>query len=698
MRLILKLTSRYAPGLEHWSNLGAFSSMVALSSGIMLASALPSRLIFQEKLYPVYLSCAIAALACGILFRQKKFKFTAFLFGGGLMYLLQSIACHNEESTLVMLAGSLQRIEGEVISPPAPRADKVAFLLKVRKVVGDRRGILSGKVFDCTGPSTPTCSGLLTLEGRLSTAQHRRNRYGFDEAEFFRAGGIAGKIVVEKIVSEKPPEQLLARIASQFRTWLLGVLKLYHNPDHRALIRASFTGEKAYIAPEINLLFQRSGLYHLLALSGFNAAILLAALYVLLAPFPLNIVAKHIVALMLLWLYNGFVGPIPSLMRAVIMATVVIGALMFQRKNYPLQTFGIAGSIWLLLSPSSLFQPGFQLSYGATFGILTLHALFSKMYRGLSHPVADAALRPLYGSLSVSLAACIATLPILLYHFGTFSLYGLVANIVAIPLMSFSMWAFFCALLFAPFSILLSGAAVAVSGWVMEILLAVAAWADKVPFCMMSGYAPYPELIVAFYLLVIAVVTVERRNVVKVLFWGIPLLMCVIPADYLVRRVTAAPSIIRFATPEGCAISAVRRPCGATRVFCTGKAAAIRRFLGRDVAVWRHHVPGTVISRIVTVEGENLVDSSITGRKRVYHEVGGLSWTDSGSHRPSAYNCMFSRKRMNGWALEVTCAADTMISDHSRQRGYIRNSGSSLTDTVTVPFEAVLRGSGFVVQ
>ncbi|MBN1578925.1 MAG: ComEC/Rec2 family competence protein [Chitinispirillaceae bacterium] len=687
--------SRIFPLLVHWSDLGALGGAAAFAFGICCAAMTPLRpFLLHKQLYPVFLPAAILCIAAGIITGTKNLRFLAFGAAGAMAYLFQMAQCQQVDACILLLPPGSVRMSGVIITPPEPRRDEFAFLFLLNEIDGKRHPHLSGRTYLSTSAELPPASGSLIIDGCIRSGEPRKNRYDFDESAFLAARGIAGRIAVARICTAAPPGTFGGRVAAKFRSWLLIVFKQYKNPDHRALIRASFTGEKAYIAPEIKAMFQRSGLYHLLALSGFHAALLLTAVYCILAAFPVRSGIKHSAALLVLWLYFGFIGPIPSLTRSIIMATAVIVSMMLQKKNYPLQTFGIAGLVWLIVSPASLFGPGFQLSYAATFGILTLHPLMMKRYRGVAHPIADYFLRPLLTSLSVSFAAFGFTLPILLHHFGTVSLYGLFANIAAIPLMSAAMWAFFTALLSAPLVSWVSQAAVTVSGVMIDCLLMIAGFADRIAFSLVSTYAPYSEIIAGFYALLLAAVAIERSMRRMLLAWGIPLLLCALPADYLIRRAVASPSIVRFATGRNAAVTAVRWASGNTWLFCSGKEPAVRASLHRSVAGWIHHTPGTTIDRLlVAAAGKMPTDSSRAGGRRQLGDIDTFKMVNP------VYRCTCSFiPREDRSTLVVTCDRSRLVNGQNGSMVIMHPSDAARQQTLHAPFEAIVRKGRFTIR
>ncbi len=598
--------------LRTWSNFGALTALASFACGICIVHNTPLRsILLQKQLYPFFVPFAIICSISGIIAANKGLRLAFFAAAGALWYFVQAADMEKADLYISESAGRYLKISGNVISQPEPRRKGFAFLLSVKEVDGKRHPYLSGKVFLCSSRLKPNAYGAIELKGIMCSAEMPKNRYEFDERSFFAANGIAGKITVSRICVEKPPATFGGRLAARFRLQLVNVFNRYRNPEHRAVIRASFTGEKAYIDSDVKEAFRRSGLYHLLALSGFHAALLLSAFYFFLTPIPICITLKHIIVLSALWLYLAFVGPIPSLTRAVIMAGIVIVSMMLQRKNYPLQAIGIAGLIWLAFSPLSLFQPGFLLSFGATFGIITINPLIADLFPRIKAPVADFFVRPLFMSLSISISAFLMTMPILLYFFGYVSLYGIIANIAAVPLMSCALWSFFVALIISVSTTWVPAAIIAFSGKMIGLLLAIAKLAEKIPFILIRTYSPPFEIIAAFYCLILAVICIDKQRKGKIVIIGLPVFLCLIPADCLLRRALAVPTIIGFETPTAAAVTAVRWPRGNTWIFCGGKKNEVRNVLRYSVEEWARHVPGTTIERLfISPDNSEVIDSS----------------------------------------------------------------------------------------
>ena len=599
---IVPTFQRYFPGCVHWLNLRAFRGAAVFATGIAVANGcilpVPGA---TEKLYYTALAGAIVAFSVGVLSRKKWLSSLAFLIAGVAVVGFHRVGGEQTAAAIQQLQKKQVHITGDIVTAPAPKRDRFVWLLKLREVNGTSASPLCGKIFSCSSMLLPQATGTLSGTGCIVSPETRKNRYDFDEESFFRANGIAGKITVDQLLAATPSASWYARVAAWFREQVITVLKTYPDPDHRALVRASFLNEKAYLAPEIKTAFRTSGLYHLLALSGLHAGILLAAVYLLLSLVPVAAVVRHLLALGTLWVYYLYIGPVPSLARATVMATVVITTLLLQRKNYPLQSLGLAAIIWLFWSPASLGQAGFQFSFLATFGILTLHPIFVNLVPRHPHPAVDYGIRLLLVPFSVSFSAFCTTLPALLWHFGMVSLYGFVANIVGALLMTGGMWLFFTGLLTATLFPAISRLVIHGSSLFLDALMAVADRSVSLPLSSISLPVPYPEILAVFSLLFIMVVTVAKPARRKLVLWGLPLLCCLVPVDYLVRRASAGVEVVCFDTGTNrTEVTAVRQPNGGTTIFCNGDAAAVNRVVRSSVLPWSRHLPGTTIREIFT--------------------------------------------------------------------------------------------------
>lgn len=177
--------------------------------------------------------------------------------------------------------------------------------------------------------------------------------------------------------------------------------------------------------------FSKSGLVHILAISGSHMAIIFWLILLLLKPiFPANFRNFPIViSLIFIWLFAIFIDFGNSVIRSCIMITAYYFYVLLQRKPDLLHAMAISGLAILIFDTNQLFDVGFQLSFIAVFGIFWLNEPILKYLPKPKNTVQNF----LVNVVSISIAAQLATLPLVIYYFHQYSLISVIANLVVIP-------------------------------------------------------------------------------------------------------------------------------------------------------------------------------------------------------------------------------------------------------------------------
>ncbi len=196
-------------------------------------------------------------------------------------------------------------------------------------------------------------------------------------------------------------------------------------------------GVDSGIPEEVVQAFQDTGTAHVIAISGFNIAII-AGLFALLFTRLLGRVKGAILALVGIVLYTLLVGAGPSVVRAALMGGLGLFAYHIGRRQVGLLTMALVAAVMALANPMVLWSASFQLSFFATLGLVLYAQPLEQGLEGLAArrlpPETAARLsRPVAEYLLFTLAASLATLPIILYHFQRLSLVSLVANPAILP-------------------------------------------------------------------------------------------------------------------------------------------------------------------------------------------------------------------------------------------------------------------------
>lgn len=202
--------------------------------------------------------------------------------------------------------------------------------------------------------------------------------------------------------------------------------------DALSVLSAMTLGDKRLLSHHQRDYYSASGASHLLALSGMHLSVVFVLLQLLLARGRRHGFMQSLV-LIAVWTYVLMVGMPSSVVRSAVMCTVFSLEAMTGRRHMPLNTLGMAAVLLLVCSPQSLFDIGFQLSFMAVLGIFLFNhrvSLLVSSARLLRHRV----FMFFWSLLTVSLSAQLLVFPLVLYYFGRFSCYFLLANLIAIPL------------------------------------------------------------------------------------------------------------------------------------------------------------------------------------------------------------------------------------------------------------------------
>lgn len=197
--------------------------------------------------------------------------------------------------------------------------------------------------------------------------------------------------------------------------------------DAKELLMAVTTGTDGVLSDDVRAGFNRSGLSHLLALSGLHVGII--AMIVSLALWPLYISGRgrlrDVAVIAALWLFVLLTGAAPSVVRATVMVTIYLVGRLMRRRVSPLNSLAAAALIILLFSPGALFTIGFQLSFAAVLAIILFAERlnpFSRRRRVL-HAAAS------YVTVTITAVAGTGLLSAIYFH--SFPLYFLPANCLA---------------------------------------------------------------------------------------------------------------------------------------------------------------------------------------------------------------------------------------------------------------------------
>lgn len=318
--------------------------------------------------------------------------------------------------------------------------------------------------------------------------KHAEARYG-EETEYYRAKGIYLIAYADGELSVTPATTTPIRywprlVAKAVKDSVSGIFPA----DTAGFMSALITGDKSSLSGEVYSAFQRTGVAHVVAVSGLHVSFLAGLLTALLGKRRRLGIA---VTLGILLFFAAVSGSSPSVLRAVYLQSALLLAPLLGRENDKATSLSAILMLLLMWNPHAAASVSLQLSFAAVAGIyLVTGPLYDRMTAKLGEKLAHKALRFPAGSIATSLGALVFTTPLLAYYFGTISLIAPLANLVTLWGVSY---AFMGGLVAAVIGIFLPGVG-GVLAWVVAWFIRYVQWAAltlaRIPFAAVpaNGY------------------------------------------------------------------------------------------------------------------------------------------------------------------------------------------------------------------
>jgi competence protein ComEC len=305
---------------------------------------------------------------------------------------------------------------------------------------------------------------------------------GFDERTWLRRQGIHVVLQVDewhKIGTRGG----LAGAADHLRAWLRRTSTPGLTGERRAVLQGVVLGDDAGLSDGLKQRFRRSGLYHLLAVSGQNVVLLAAGVLGLAWLVGLPRTGAHVAALAAIAAYVAAVGPQPSVIRAAVSGMAVSVAWLTSRERDSWHVLLLAAVILLAWNPYAIFDAGFQLSFAAVVAIFVAVRPALRVLEGYPVP------RRLAAVVTVSAVCSVATAPILWLQFGQVPLLGVVANALVEPIVGLLLGLALTSAVVDPVAPFLAHGLAWVNGWLAVYTASCAGVVAALPFAQASGRA-----------------------------------------------------------------------------------------------------------------------------------------------------------------------------------------------------------------
>jgi competence protein ComEC len=275
----------------------------------------------------------------------------------------------------------------------------------------------------------------LIITAKVERIPANHNPGGFNYQQYSSNKGIYHQSFLQKNNYQFLPTENISWISKtlQFlQDHVTKTFRSYLDEKNVGLAEALMIGYKYDLDRNLLKDYSNTGVVHIIAISGLHLALLYLIIDKLISTFfRKRSPARAILILLTLWIFTLLAGATPSVVRSAVMFSVLVMGELLDRKSSLLNNLSASAFLLLCYDPYWLWDLGFQLSFTAVLGL----ALWSKPIAGLVY-TRNKLLNELWKMSSVTLAAQLSTLPLLLYNFGQFPVFFLPANLIAVPLSS----------------------------------------------------------------------------------------------------------------------------------------------------------------------------------------------------------------------------------------------------------------------
>lgn len=290
----------------------------------------------------------------------------------------------------------------------------------------------------------------LTLKGTIIPISEQRNPHSFDYEKYLARLNIHTQIKAEKVLEKSSDISIISWLG--LRKEILKLIDNNFDSESAPIAKALLLGYKNELETETKTAFARSGLSHIMAVSGLHVGLIVAPFWFIIPYFWTRRYGEHlglVLLIIVLFFYAGITGFSPSVMRASLMAVALAYGRLFSKAGESINLMGVAAIIILLINPAQLFDISFQLSFAAVLVILLLMPI---MQRTLPYVLRI----KWYGApimvMIISLVVQFGLYPFQVYYFGEVSVISPIANALFVPFLGVIVPLALLAVLIAVFS------------------------------------------------------------------------------------------------------------------------------------------------------------------------------------------------------------------------------------------------------
>ncbi len=341
----------------------------------------------------------------------------------------------------------------------------------------------------------------ISFTGVVEKPKPATNPGGFDYRRYLASVGISGRIYLHGAsdiqVSGKKGGGYLYKTGYAIKNKVIDIISSSLDKNQAGLLEGMLIGYKDGLDENAFKAFSKAGLTHIMVASGMNIAFIIMPFTFIFKKLCLSNFKANIITIFILILFVFVTGFSASVVRAVIMGIIILAGRIIMREPEIYTSISASALIILIINPYTLFDIGFQLSFGATLSLVLFYPRIKSFTEGKYIPnvVSD--------TLAATVAAQLGVIPVTLYYFNNFSTFSIISNILVVPLVEFVTIIGFIMVFTGLLNIYLAVIIGYINNTFLSFILFITEVTAKIPFSLLKLPTPTLGMVLFYYLFII---------------------------------------------------------------------------------------------------------------------------------------------------------------------------------------------------
>ena len=404
-------------------------------------------------------------------------------------------------------------LTGKVITEPIQKNDKQQFVLEVFDVDGQKIKKEKTLVYASTVYNIEY-GDIVFVSGKLNIPEKPVFPYIFDYNLYLQRENIYTIFYQQNFeLIEKQPNKI-KQISLKVKNNIENKIDNFFNSSVSSVLKSMITGNKSSLDKDIKEDFINTGLIHILVISGLHIGFCAAIFMFCFKLLGLKLNYVYLLTIPALFFYVLLTGANPPAIRAAIMFSCLLIALMLNREPLIYNALALSALIILIFNPQSMFTASFQLSFLATFGLLYLYPKFSMCFGKIKNKF----LGSIWNIICITLSAQIALIPLLVFYFGKISIVSFILNLIIVPIIPVIISLFFVFYISTFVSYYVSLSVSLLLSYLLKFILYVINYSASLDYSVVFFAVPGIVMILFYYFSIYVMFEIKNKKVLALLF------------------------------------------------------------------------------------------------------------------------------------------------------------------------------------